>query len=88
MSCVSVCTHNGVLNNIPFLFSPVTCVHDEPENTPNTAPPLPCETHPAQRLFITSVRLIEGFWTRGRRQENIVFVLFVIWDSWNRRAEL
>ena len=33
-----------------FLHLPVTCVHVKPpQPTPSTAPPLPCETHPAQR---------------------------------------
>ena len=33
------------------------CVHVEPaQSTPSTAPPFPCETHPAQRLSISRCR--------------------------------
>ena len=41
---------------IYWFYTRLTCVHVEPaQPTPSTAPPLPCETHPAQRLFITLV---------------------------------
>ena len=72
-------------DNIPVLvlYSPVTCVHVEPaQPTPNTAPLLPCETHPAQRLSITLLRgLIKGFW--GQRRHRIgdcrVFIFCILW---------
>ena len=36
-----------------FILVYLTCVHVEPaQPTPSTAPPLPCETHPAQRPSI------------------------------------
>ena len=35
-------------------YTRLTCVHVEPaQPVPSTAPPLPCETHPAQRSSIT-----------------------------------
>ena len=37
-------------NNISVFYTCLTCVHVEPaQPTPSTAPPLQCETHPAQR---------------------------------------
>ena len=90
-------TRDGVFrdigNNIPVLYSSVLCVYVKPAQlTLSTAPPLPCETHTAQRLCptITLVgRLIEGFWTRASKAI-VVFVIFVIRGFWNnkRRAEL
>ena len=35
------------------LYTRLTCVHVEPAHlTPSTAPPLPCEAHPAQKPSI------------------------------------
>ena len=39
----------------------MVCVHVKPaQPSPSTAPPLPCETHPAQRPSITSVGKPDG----------------------------
>ena len=44
------------INNILFFYTRLICVQVEPaQPTPSTAPPLPCETHPAQRPSITLV---------------------------------
>ena len=43
-------------NNISVFITRLTCVHVVPAHqTPSTAPPPPCEYHPAQRLSITLV---------------------------------
>ena len=50
------CGLQRYLNNILVLYTNLACVHTKPANTPSTAAaPLPCETHPAQRLSITPV---------------------------------
>ena len=49
--------YNDTLIIYWFIYSPMTCVHDKPANTPSTAPLLlPCETKPVQRLSIIIVR--------------------------------
>ena len=41
---------------VNWFYNGLACVHVEPaQPTPSTAPPLPCQTHPAQRPFITLV---------------------------------
>ena len=41
-------------NNISAFYTRLACVHVEPAPlTPSTTPPLPCETHPAQRPSLT-----------------------------------
>ena len=47
---------SAMLQEYIGLYTRLTCVHVEPAyQTPSTAPPLPCESHPAQRLSITLV---------------------------------
>ena len=54
------------------LYTRLTCVHVEPTTlNPSTAPPLPCETHPAQRPSITLARSL--------RESK---VQFVVEDTW------
>ena len=46
----------GLPNNVSVFYTHLRCVHvHSAQPTPSTASPLPCETHPAQRPFITLV---------------------------------
>ena len=57
-SCLSVHSRCGLQQhyNIPVFYTRLTCVNAQPaQPKPSTAPPLPCETHSAQRLASTLV---------------------------------
>ena len=64
-------------------YTRLTCVHIEPaQSSPSTAPSIPCETHPAQRPFITLVEKINRRFLAGEGVdlEIIVFCAFlVVW---------
>ena len=48
---------SAMLQKYIGLYTRLTCVHVEPAHqTHSTAPPLPCESHPAQRFSITLVK--------------------------------
>ena len=50
--------------------TPLTCVHVEPaQPTPSTAPPLPCDTHPALRPSITRVEEPDARDLGGKRKK-------------------
>ena len=87
---------------MPFLYSSVICIYVKPATpAPSTAPTLPWNTHPTQRLSITLVgnptegephhytiedrSKVSGL--EGDDQETVVFVVlkFIIWGFWNRR---
>ena len=67
---------SAMLQQYIGLYTRLTCVHVEPAHqTLSTAPPLPCETRPAQRLSITLVgdqSIVSGA-SEGIDLETVVF---------------